>query len=193
MQRLVQQGGPRAVAGSGASLREVPGFFHVRNEGEPVNLRLTWSSPIFFFPVTSLVADCVNSMNVSGMAVVVPFFDQGRDRGNPVDSTAWAPPLALATWTDLSRGPQCSRMGAVSRGVDDRSAGVFALVPQLWQMDLVDSLPARFYKETGPESSEDEFGILEDDRCIDTGVFQPRHLVHEPLTCCSCAIATSRT
>ena len=36
-----------------------------------------------------------------------------------------------------------------------------------------------------PESSEDEFGILEDDRCIDTGVFQPRYLVHELVFACS--------
>ena len=40
------------------------------------------------------------------------------------------------------------------------------------------SPPARFYKETtGPERLDDEFGILGDDRCIDTGVFQPRYLV----------------
>ena len=36
-------------------------------------------------------------------------------------------------------------------------------------MDQADSTPARFYKEmTGPESSDDESGILVDDRCIDT-------------------------
>ena len=46
------------------------------------------------------------------------------------------------------------------------------------QMDQADSAPARFYKEaTGPERPEDEFGILEDDRFTDTGVFQPRYLV----------------
>ena len=45
---------------------------------------------------------------------------------------------------------------------------------------------ARFCKEsTGPESSEDEFGILVDDRCIDTGVFQQRYLVHELVFACS--------
>ena len=32
-----------------------------------------------------------------------------------------------------------------------------------------------------PESSGDDFGILEDDRCIDRGVFQRRYLVHELL------------
>ena len=53
-------------------------------------------------------------------------------------------------------------------------------------MDLAVRPPARFYKEaTGPESSEDEFGILVDDRCIDTGVFQPRYLVHELVFACS--------
>ena len=38
---------------------------------------------------------------------------------------------------------------------------------------------------TGSESSGDEFGILEDDRCIDTGVFQRRYLVHELIFDCS--------
>ena len=39
---------------------------------------------------------------------------------------------------------------------------------------------ARFLKEAaGPESSGDESGILEDDRCIDTGVFQKGCLLHE--------------
>ena len=33
--------------------------------------------------------------------------------------------------------------------------------------------------------SEDEFGILVDDRCIDTGAFQPRYLVHELVFACS--------
>ena len=37
--------------------------------------------------------------------------------------------------------------------------------------------PARFFKQaSGPESSSDECGTLEDDRCIDTGVFQQRYL-----------------
>ena len=37
--------------------------------------------------------------------------------------------------------------------------------------------PARFFKQAaGPESSSDELGILEDDRCIDTEVFQKRYL-----------------
>ena len=31
----------------------------------------------------------------------------------------------------------------------------------------------------------DEFGILEDDRCIDTGIFQRRYLVHEFVFACS--------
>ena len=45
---------------------------------------------------------------------------------------------------------------------------------------------AQFFKEaTEGESSGDEFGILEDDRCIDTGVFQRRHLVHELVFACS--------
>ena len=40
--------------------------------------------------------------------------------------------------------------------------------------------PARFFKEAAAaESSGNEFGILEDDRCIDTGVFQERYFLHE--------------
>ena len=46
--------------------------------------------------------------------------------------------------------------------------------------------PPRFFKTaTAGESSGDEFGILEDDRCIDTGVCQRRHLVHELVFACS--------
>ena len=46
--------------------------------------------------------------------------------------------------------------------------------------------PARFFKvATGRESSGDEFGTLEDDRCIDTGVFQHRYFLHELVFACS--------
>ena len=44
----------------------------------------------------------------------------------------------------------------------------------------------RFFKvATASESSGDEFGILEDDRCIDKGVFQHRLLLHELVLACS--------
>ena len=44
--------------------------------------------------------------------------------------------------------------------------------------------PARFFQEAaGAESSGDEFGILEDERCIDTGVFQDRYLLHAANPC----------
>ena len=40
--------------------------------------------------------------------------------------------------------------------------------------------PARLTKvPVATESSGDEFGILEEERCIDTGVFQNCHLLHE--------------
>ena len=46
--------------------------------------------------------------------------------------------------------------------------------------------PPQFFKvATGMESSGSEFGVLEDDRCIDTGVFQQRYLVHEFVSACS--------
>ena len=35
------------------------------------------------------------------------------------------------------------------------------------------------------ESSDDEFEILEDERCIDTSVFQNRYLLHELVLACS--------
>ena len=38
---------------------------------------------------------------------------------------------------------------------------------------------------TGLESSDDEYGILEDERCIDTGVFQQRCFLHELVFACS--------
>ena len=45
--------------------------------------------------------------------------------------------------------------------------------------------PLRFFKAaTEGESSGDEFGILEDDRCIGAGVFQRRYLVHELVFAC---------
>ena len=44
----------------------------------------------------------------------------------------------------------------------------------------------RFFKAaTKGESSGDEFGILEDDRCIDTRVIQRRYLAHELVFACS--------
>ena len=52
--------------------------------------------------------------------------------------------------------------------------------------DCADGTPARFFKQaTGPEISLVEFGILEDDRCIDTGVFQQCYLLHELVFACS--------
>ena len=53
-------------------------------------------------------------------------------------------------------------------------------------MDEARRTPLRFFKAaTKSESSEDEFGILEDDRCIDAEVFQRRYLVHELVFACS--------
>ena len=47
-------------------------------------------------------------------------------------------------------------------------------------MTWIERRPARFFKEAASaKSSGDEFGILADDRCIDTGVFQERNLPHE--------------
>ena len=44
----------------------------------------------------------------------------------------------------------------------------------------------RFIKvAVGMESSDDEFGILEDERCIDKGVFQNRYLLDELVFACS--------
>ena len=52
--------------------------------------------------------------------------------------------------------------------------------------DCADRAPARFFNmTTGQESSEDGFGIWEDDRCIDARVFQQRHLLHELVFACS--------
>ena len=52
--------------------------------------------------------------------------------------------------------------------------------------DCADWTPAQFFKQaTGPESSGDECGILEDDRCIDTGVSQQPYLLHELVFACS--------
>ena len=43
----------------------------------------------------------------------------------------------------------------------------------------------RFTKTTvGMESSDDEFGILEDERCIDTGAFKNRNFLHELVFAC---------
>ena len=49
-----------------------------------------------------------------------------------------------------------------------------------------DRAPARFFKvATGPERSGDDFGILEDSRCVDTRIFQQRYLLHELVSACS--------
>ena len=46
------------------------------------------------------------------------------------------------------------------------------------------SQPDSSKKAVGVESSDDEFGIL-DERCIDTGVFQERHFLQELVVACS--------
>ena len=56
--------------------------------------------------------------------------------------------------------------------------------PRRWTRRTVPQLPSA-RRATGPESPGDEFGILEDDRCIDTGGFQPRYLVHGLVFACS--------
>ena len=44
----------------------------------------------------------------------------------------------------------------------------------------------RFTKvAVGLERSDDEFGILEEERCIDKGVFQNRYFLHELVVACS--------
>ena len=101
------------------------------------------------------------------------------------DSSVWILLLALAMRTEPSRDPRCSER-VQPLVVCTTAQQAPSLHASTSQMDKADSLPARFYKEaTGPESSEDEFGILVDDRCIDTGVFQPRYLVHELVFACS--------
>ena len=70
----------------------------------------------------------------------------------------------------------------------------FSLTPDMaeWadstsrSMTWTERRPDRFFKEAaGAESSSDEFGILEDDRCIDTGAFQELYLLHELMFACS--------
>ena len=67
-------------------------------------------------------------------------------------TTACAPPLAPATWTEPARNSQCSTMATVSCGVDDRSG---------WRYVLCRSDPrshsairqrpgSRFFRGTGP-------------------------------------------
>ena len=57
---------------------------------------------------------------------------------------------------------------------------------RLLSMDEARRTPPQFFKAaTESESLGDEFGILEDDRCIDTGIFQRSHLVHELVSACS--------
>ena len=47
------------------------------------------------------------------------------------------------------------------------------------------SLPRSSKVAAGAESSDDEFGILEDERCVDTGAFQKRYLLHELVFACT--------
>ena len=139
-----------------------------------MNLRLTRSRPICF-PATSPVADCVNSMNVSGMAGVVLFIKggtgdlSGRERCDSVDSPSGSGD-ADRTLSLPAMPPNAYALSWCSRPLSRAPCfGVSTL-----QMEQADSPPARFFQEaTGPESSEDEFGILVDDRCTDTRVFQP--------------------
>ena len=52
--------------------------------------------------------------------------------------------------------------------------------------DLGRAEPVRFLKKSSDtESSDEEFGILEDERCINTGVFQERYFLQELVFACS--------
>ena len=78
-------------------------------------------------------------------------------------------PKLLRHWTEPSCDSQCPRVITVSLVAGGRQR-----------------TPLRFVKvATGSESSGDEFGVLEDDRCVDTGVFQQRYLVHKLVFACS--------
>ena len=73
------------------------------------------------------------------------------------DATACGPTTALATGTEPPRNSP-------------------KWLGRLLSMDDARKTALRFFKAaTEAESSGDEFGILEDDRCIDTGIFQRRY------------------
>ena len=73
-------------------------------------------------------------------------------------------------------------MATVPGGSGDLSAWRYApaLHPQLWTKRA--GHRPRFFKAATESTN---FGILEDDRCIDTGVFQRRYLVQELVFACS--------
>ena len=75
-------------------------------------------------------------------------------------------------------------------GSGNRDATHCAQGRVLSQLALASSQHGRSTAGHRPSSSrqrqkEIEFGILEDDRCIDTGIFQRRYLVHELVFACS--------
>ena len=81
-------------------------------------------------------------------------------------------------WLSVLQVPHCLsfRRGSMTKWADSTSRS----------MTWTERRPAPFFKEAAcPEISGDEFWILEDDRCIDTGVFQRRYLLHEMVFACS--------
>ena len=95
------------------------------------------------------------------------------------DTTACAPTVAPATGTELPCNPLCSRTGTVPGGLGALSASMaLRSSSSSLMVDEARRTPPRFLKAaTESESSRVEFGILENDRCIDTGVFQRRYLL----------------
>ena len=86
--------------------------------------------------------------------------------------------------------PQWLRQRGQNHHATQRAQGRTGAVPVGLGVPPAWAKPARHRSgsskaATEGESSGDEFGILEDDRCFDTGVFQRRHLVHELVFACS--------
>ena len=74
----------------------------------------------------------------------------------------------------------CSRIHTVCLPRHSQHGGVVR------SKDCANWTPARLFKQaTGLESFGDKCGTLEDDRCIDTGVFPKRCLLHELVFACS--------
>ena len=105
------------------------------------------------------------------------------------DAAPCAPKVAPLLWTFRTTEPscdsECSRNHAVCATTNGLPARCSAPARHS-TADCAGWTPLRFFKvATGWESKGDEFGVLEDDRRTDTGVFQQSYLVHELVLACS--------
>ena len=151
------------------------GWSLVDGRGEHVSRRFDLSRPTLFFRLTD------SSHRIRATSI-------GPIRLPSRVSRVWATGAVVLFLFMFSRRGQDAQVGNGSRSRMQPTVLKDGYSPWwFWRlrMDEARRTSLRFLKAAGSESSGDEFGISEDDRCINTEVFQRRYLVHGLVFACS--------